>query len=438
MPLTLTKCADGLARSKFPDGDAPVITGVTGSLTNGSTINIAGTFSAKNPAGFLINKFSTPDQAGQLWCPSYVHTVDPDDFFGLGATAIAQTQVGSTWAGEGTPVINHAMTDEFFYTYLYKIEFEIHDAQGPDWVNGETYAQGQFARRPSAHISGYTVYEKTSAGSLVSTVAPESDLSGSGGNWTAVAAPQIKMQRQLVKDDSSDHYGVFGIINQYDSDKVLPPAADSCISARGEAVVVEAPATGTQPAGTAGTIYRDNVFEKWCRVISYYKKDPGTGKGSHFYSHRNLEDNVLFFEFTYGGGSGNPGAMLNDKTKTAPLPPFFEPRFVFDNNFTVEFDGVGDQFWMPFYKRSAAKFICKAQGLVANDSWETVWLVNSLDVDAAIASGKAHPLPQQSRGTSLIAATYYEGNFTPADDKYLVVYNSNGKYGEPWPLAEGV
>lgn len=434
MPINLNKCPDGIARSKFPSGDAPVITGVTGSLTNGSTLNIAGHFSAKNPAGHLIHRFSTPDLAGQQWCPSYIHTPDESDFLGLGSVALANTVPGAQWAGGPPPVIEHEMTDEFFYTYLYKIEFEIHSAQGPDWVSGETYSRGQYARRPSDHMSGYMVWEKTSEGSMASTVAPESDPE----NWTKAQAPQIKMQRQLVKSASNDHFGVFAPVHVYESDHALPPTPDSCIYARGEMHTVEGPATGTQPAGTAGTFYRDNIFEKWCRVISYYKKDPGDGKGSHFYSHKNEEDNVLFFEFTYGGGPGNYGAMLNDKTKTAPLPAFFEPRYVFPDNYTEEFNGVGNQFWMPFYKRGPAKFKMKAQGLVANNSMESVWLINGPDVYAAMASGKAHPLPQQSRSTTSIPVTYYEGNFTSEDDKYLIVYNSNGKFGEPWLLQEGV
>lgn len=432
-PITLPVCADGKARSKFTDGLCPIISGVSGSLADGSTLTVSGNFSAKNPSGYFIHRFATPDKVGQSWCDSYPYAVDAGDFFGLGAVGLADTQIGSSWVGSGTPFISHPETDEFFYTMLWKIEHVNYDAQGPDWVSGETVSQGSYRRRPDGGtLSGYQVWEKTSAGSLVSTTPPESD----SVNWTTPSAPQIKMARQMVKAGEHEHYGIFSLIFFYESDKALPPAADACVNVSGQVMVEGAPASGYMEI--SGTALRDQVFGKWCRSFSYYKKDPGNGKGSHFFALKNEESKQCLFNTSYGGGSGSPNAKLNDKSISTTLTPFFEPRFIYDANFTEQFPGVGDQFWMPFYKRGQSKFRMKLQALVANNSMESVWVANNPNIEIAMATGKAHALPQQSRSFTSIPVTFYLGDFVPADSIYLFVYNSNGKFSAPYKIRDGV
>lgn len=180
-------------------------------------------------------------------------------------------------------------------------------------------------------------------------------------------------------------------------------------------------------AGSAGTgqfiqsgTQLTPLFNQWCSVNGYYKvNSAGKIDGCVFQIIRNETTGEVYFDALDGSINGN------DQRRTGSIPVFSEQVFRFD---ALGTQPAGTQFWLFFFKRGSTVVNCFMDGLIVNDSPESVWLMNNPDPDVAFATGKRIQIPQNSRSSTQIVATAYLGNMTTADNIYCFVKNSNGRW----------
>lgn len=358
----LYQCKDGQSPEYtvgYVDGNRPSISSVTGSITNGSTITLNGFFSNKRN-GQLFTRIATPAQAGQELVPSYIASTS-DSWLGSGASLLCETTAGNQWKlGGGTPIINHEIVDEIYYSYNFKLSF----------LNYGLSAE----------------------------------------------APQIKFPRPLVV---------------YGHEGAMSPILFFAETNAGLDLFLEDSHKFTGGwNGSPASCYYDKdgteltpLFNQWCKFVGYYKcSTPGVKNGSVFQMVKNEQDQSLFFNVYSSGINGN------DQRFTTTLTPFAEPVYYFDSN-NEQQDGA--QFWLFFYKRNSTVVNVYMDGIIANDSPESVWLINGTNFDTAMTAGKAVHIPQLTRTATQITATCYLGNLLTSDNVYAVVMNSNGRASTP-------
>jgi hypothetical protein len=231
---------------------------------------------------------------------------------------------------------------------------------------------------------------------------------------------QIKLERLLV---SGGHDGALKPIMQFDSANDGLDYAGTGYLEAGWRGVVNAQMVGNNAAFAP-------LFDNWITKIGYYKySSPSRKNGSVFQSIKIEPTKQQFFNFVSSGINGN------DQRKSGSIAPFFEPVYFF--NYEGEFS-TANQFWLPFYKRGSSVFKVFVDGVIGNDSPESVWLVAGNDINSALSAGKSVNIPQLTRSSNQITAKAYMGDFSVSDDIYLFVANSNGRFSEPTLVRAGV
>lgn len=231
---------------------------------------------------------------------------------------------------------------------------------------------------------------------------------------------QIKLERPLV---SGGHDGALKPIMQFDSANGGLDYAGTGYLEAGWRGVVNAQMVGNNAAMSP-------LFDNWITKTGYYKySSPGRKDGSVFQSIKIEPTKQQFFNFLSSNINGN------DQRKTGSITPFFEPVYFF--NYEGEFS-TANQFWLPFYKRGSSVFKVWVDGVIGNDSPESVWLIAGNNINLARSTGKAIHLRQMERSSSEITAKVYLGDLLESDDIYLAVKNSNGRFSEPVLVRAGV
>lgn len=229
---------------------------------------------------------------------------------------------------------------------------------------------------------------------------------------------QIKLERPLIK--SGGHTGALSSIIFYNTTGANSYAGTGQTQMSWEANSAS-PSYGS-PTNASLTEH----FGAWVRTWGYHRKNASsTSNGAVFYCIKNETSKTCYFNFTGGGKNAN-----DSRTGSSSLTPFFNPRYVAESS-NGTYDGIGQEFWLPFFKRNSAQLDMYVDGLIINDSPESVWLINGTNVDTAMATGKAVHIPQSSRSGSTITATVWLGDLLTSDNIYVTVFNSNGTYSTP-------
>lgn len=229
--------------------------------------------------------------------------------------------------------------------------------------------------------------------------------------------PQIKLERPLVK--SGGHAGAQATI-------IFFGTAAGVYDGTGQTQCNWEANAPTSAYGEPSNAALGAHFNAWIRTWGYHKKNTdGVSNGGIFKCMKNESTKTSYFNFVGGGKNQN-----DTRTGSSSLTPFFNPRYVAETT-SETYDGIGQEFWLPFFKQASTQLDMYVDGLIINDSPESVWLINGTNVDTAMATGKAVHIPQSSRSGSTITATVWLGDLLTSDNIYVTVFNSNGTYSTP-------
>lgn len=228
-------------------------------------------------------------------------------------------------------------------------------------------------------------------------------------------APQIKFQRPLV---FSGHEGTLLPILFFNEDGTTNQLQANYYGQASSSYYSEDQAV------------LDNIWEDWHTSIGYYKfNNSGKKDGCVFQFMKNENSKLPYFNFLNAANIN-----CNDQRFTGDLNEFFNPVYYFESLLSPQ---NSTQFWLPFFKRNSTVINMWIDGLIANSSPESVWLIAGDDIDVAHSTGKAVHIPQTSRSLTEIVVTVYMGDFIPSDDIYVYVRNSNGRNSEPVLVRAG-
>lgn len=303
----------------------------------------------------------------------------------------------------------------------------------------------------TAPVTGYTVTagdDFIGSGKYLLAVKPQN-----GNSWLGLSAPTIS-----IGDHNECYYSCLRktVVHNWgtDTDNLQIKFERPVVKIGGHVGGIDSILSGWVPsedgltANLSGGIFQSNWrtdtasaygqpqgtnthkhFDNWNRIFGYYKSDTdGKRNGSVFKAIKTEATKEIFFDFIGGGKNAN------DTRFGTPINPFFEPRYTAYCRDDVLPDGIGQEFWLPFYTGENVALDMYYAGLIINTSPESLWVIAGSNITSALATGKAVQLPQSSRIESEIKATLFLGDMTTDDDIYITAMNSNGRFSDPYLL----
>ncbi len=417
---------------RWRDGNCPVITSAVGDFVAGGIITLDGFFSNKRNGQLLA---PVPVMGGRL-AEGYIYQNVVPGFINP-VCALADCPAGVQW--NGFPEIFHEYTEEFHYSYYVKFDVISAGNEAATWVPGNVYVNGDLVSfDPGA--PGYLRRYRRINTPVATVTATQPHLDAV--NWESPSNIwedlQIKMERCLVDVvNANSHSGGNFTTIIFSSDQVLP---------RGSIIKGRIASNYQGEVHTGGSLAQEfnganviKMFGDWILVVGYYKASSIDGKkdGAVFKYFRNERLKEGSFQHI-DEEEGN--INFNDRRLVGVQPKFFEPRYVVENRFPKGNAGPyqprSNKMLLPFQKRLTTVMKTYADGLIANDSPESVWFTNSASFETAMTTGKAIQQEQISRTKQRIRVKVRIGDFTNADPIYIFSQNSNGKMSEPFKLRD--
>ncbi len=437
--VSIKKCSDDQTpeyTSKFPDGNRPSITTISGGKTNGSRSKLAGFFSNKRN-GIM---FTESPVLGASLCPGYVYQDAVPGFAGAMA-AVADCPEGVQW--NSTPFIEHDWISECHFTCYVKIDITKVGNEAPTWVPNdlathplsEEYNDGDYVSWDPGVAPYYLRRYRCMTNNFRSSSAnpPHLDTVNWRSNSDDFQALQIKAMRPMTSGAGHSGITFFTITFEGSQDPENSVITKGAIQANYQG---EDHTGGSESAEFDGANIIQVLGGDWLCIEGYGKASTATGvnDGAIFLYIRNERTKQFGWQYI-DKAEGNRN--YNDRRLTGSLTEFFEQRTVVDVGWPKAGSGAGpytfpsNRFIHIHFKRETTALKVYSSNLMINDSPESTYLIDGPDFATAMKTGKFMRQKDIATSTSEVEFEVNLGELATTDTIYVVRRNSNGKISPP-------